>query len=351
MTNDQPAAPAEPVAEAVPVPAAPAPAPDGALPPARFAELFAQLAQAVSRVVVGQEDLVDEVLTALLARGHVLIEGVPGLGKTLLVRALARVLACTFKRIQFTPDLMPSDVTGGSIFDSRENVFRFVPGPVFTQILLADEINRAPAKTQSALLEAMQERQVTIDGTPRVLPRPFVTLATQNPVESQGTYALPEAQLDRFLFKVLVRYPAAALEKEILKLHIAGLDPADLGRVGLQPLADEALLVAMQECADRVRVDEQILDYIVALVAATRTHRAVFLGASPRASVALVAASRVRAAADGRDYVVPDDVKDHARSVLRHRVFLHPDAELEGLAADDVIEQLLREVPVPRSAA
>jgi MoxR-like ATPase len=222
---------------------------------------------------------------------------------------------------------------------------------VFTQILLADEINRAPAKTQSALLEAMQERQVTIDGRARTLPRPFITLATQNPIESQGTYALPEAQLDRFLFKLLVKHPTAEVEKSILKLHLAGLDPADFGRVGLQPVVDVPTIIAMQQCVEAVQIDDAILDYVVRLVGATRTHRSVFLGASPRASVALVSAARVRAAAEGRNFVVPDDVKDHAPAVLRHRISLHPDAELEGVSADEVVDVILRDVPVPRSAA
>jgi MoxR-like ATPase len=329
---------------------APSAALESPVSPANFAEQYQRVASAISKVLVGQEALIDEVLIALFARGHVLIEGVPGLGKTLLVRALARTLNCTFKRIQFTPDLMPSDVTGGNIFDSRENKFQFVYGPVFTQILLADEINRAPAKTQAALLEAMQERQVTIDGTARPLPRPFITLATQNPIESQGTYALPEAQLDRFLFKVVVKHPSPEMEKEILRLHLAGLDPSDFGRVGLEPLLDENVVIGMQEHVNSVRVDESMLDYIVRLVGGTRTHRSVYLGASPRASVALVSAARVRAAVEGRDFVVPDDVKDHAPSALRHRLSLHPDAELEGVSADEVIESLLKEVPVPRSA-
>ena len=315
-----------------------------------FAQTYDRLKQALCAVIVGQEDVVEGVLTALFARGHVLIEGVPGLGKTLLVRALARTLLCTFKRIQFTPDLMPSDVTGGSVFDTRENQFRFVQGPVFTQILLADEINRAPAKTQAALLEAMQERQVTVDGHPLLLPRPFITLATQNPIESQGTYALPEAQLDRFLFKLVMRHPLPDAEREILRLHIAGLDPADFSRVGLLPMVDAPQVLALQALADSVHVDEAVLDYVVRVVQATRVHRSVFLGASPRASVALVAAARVQAASEGRAFVVPDDVKSHAYAVLRHRLSLQPDAELEGVSPDEVVEAILREVPVPRSA-
>ncbi len=316
-----------------------------------FAQTYQSLHQAIGRVVVGQAEVVDGVLCALFARGHVLIEGVPGLGKTLLVRALAKTLDCQFKRIQFTPDLMPSDVTGGSIFDSRENQFRFVQGPVFTQILLADEINRAPAKTQAALLEAMQERQVTVDGRTLPLPRPFITLATQNPIESQGTYALPEAQLDRFLFKLLVQYPALSDERGILRLHLAGLDPADFSRVGLEPLVNVEQLLALQAIIDTVTVDDAVVDYVVRLVHATRSHRAVQLGASPRASVALIAAGRVRAAAEARSFVVPDDIKAFAAEVFRHRITLLPDAELEGLTADEVVAAILREVPVPKSEA
>ena len=314
-----------------------------------FAQVFSQLTAAVATVVVGQQKLVDEVLVALFARGHVLIEGVPGLGKTLLVRALGRVLACQFKRIQFTPDLMPSDVTGGNIFDTRENQFRFVAGPVFTQILLADEINRAPAKTQAALLEAMQERQVTVDGKGMALPQPFLCLATQNPIESQGTYALPEAQLDRFLFKLQVLHPALEDEKAIVRLHLHGLDPADFARVGLEPLVDAPQILQLQDVAARVQVAEPVLDYAVRLVHATRGHRQVLLGASPRASIALIAAARVRAAAEGRTFVVPDDVTDHAPAVLRHRLSLHPDADLEGTTPDEVVEDVLREVAVPRT--
>ncbi|MCB9590152.1 MAG: MoxR family ATPase [Polyangiaceae bacterium] len=305
----------------------------------------------MSRVLVGQDDIVEHVLTASLARGHVLIEGVPGLGKTLLVRALSHVLGAGFKRIQFTPDLMPSDVTGGNVFDQSKGQFMFMPGPVFTQLLLADEINRAPAKTQSALLEAMQDRSVTADGETRHLPEPFLVIATQNPVESQGTYPLPEAQLDRFLIKVHVTHPTQAAEQQILTNYLHGFDPANLDRVGLQQVLSVEQLLEMQSALNSVRVDPEIVAYVTDIVGRTRSHRAVYLGASPRASIGLLTTARARAAAEGRDFVVPDDVKVFAPGVLRHRLILHPDAELEGTTADDCVEGILREAPVPRTAA
>ncbi|MEZ4374938.1 MAG: MoxR family ATPase [Polyangiaceae bacterium] len=305
----------------------------------------------MSRVLVGQDDIVEHVLTASLARGHVLIEGVPGLGKTLLVRALSHVLGAGFKRIQFTPDLMPSDVTGGNVFDQSKGQFLFMPGPVFTQLLLADEINRAPAKTQSALLEAMQDRSVTADGETRALPEPFLVIATQNPVESQGTYPLPEAQLDRFLIKVHVTHPSQAAEQQILTNYLHGFDPANLDRVGLQQVLSVEQLLEMQRTLNSVRVDPEIVAYVTDIVGRTRSHRAVYLGASPRASIGLLTTARARAAAEGRDFVVPDDVKMFAPGVLRHRLLLHPDAELEGTTADDCVEGILREAPVPRTAA
>jgi MoxR-like ATPase len=310
----------------------------------RFERIHAE----ITRVVIGQDELVSQTLIALLGRGHVLIEGAPGLGKTLLVRVLGEVLGCAFKRIQFTPDLMPSDVTGGNIFNQKLDAFEFVAGPVFTQLLLADEINRAPAKTQSALLEAMQEHTISVDGTTRSLPRPFFVIATQNPLESQGTYPLPEAQLDRFLFKLFVRHPSAEMEKAILMNHQAGFDAVALERSRLQRLATPADLLAMTEASAGVRVAEPLLDYIIEIVGRTRTHRFLTYGASPRASIALLNVSRVHAVVRGRDFVVPDDIKELAAPVLRHRVGLHPDAEIEGVTTDDCVSDVLRETPVPK---
>ncbi len=316
-----------------------------------FSQLFKRAADEVSRAVVGQRDTVEHVLIAILARGHVLIEGVPGLGKTLLVRALSHVIGASFKRIQFTPDLMPSDVTGGNVFNVKEAQFLFVPGPVFTQLLLADEINRAPAKTQSALLEAMQDRSVTADGVTRSLPNPFFVIATQNPVESQGTYPLPEAQLDRFLMKIQVHHPSRKTEKTVLEYYLHGFDPAELERIGLERVVSVEQLLGMQEYLSQVRAEGEILEYMVDIVARTRQNAAIYLGASPRATIGLLIASRARAASEGRDFVVPDDVKALAPAVLRHRLVLHPDAELEGTSSDDVVELILREAPVPKTAA
>jgi len=319
--------------------------------PQNYAEAFEAVSGEIGKVLIGQADVVEHVLYAILARGHVLIEGVPGLGKTLLVRSLGRVLGCDFKRIQFTPDLMPSDVTGGNVFDQRQNAFNFLPGPVFTQLCLADEINRAPAKTQASLLEAMQDRSVSADGLTRPLPEPFFVIATQNPVESQGTYPLPEAQLDRFMMKIHVGHPTVDTEKAILSNYVRGFDPGRLEAAGVNTLLSAEHVVAMQQALGAVRVDDGILDYITDIVGRTRRHRSVYLGASPRASIALLKVGRARAAAEGRDFVIPDDIKQLAPPVLRHRLILHPDAEIEGVTPDDCIDGILREANVPRTAA
>ncbi len=310
--------------------------------------VFERAQNEIGKVVIGQEELVEGTLIAVFCEGNVLIEGVPGLGKTLLVNALSRVLDCDFRRIQFTPDLMPSDVTGHSIYDMRENKFNFNRGPVFTNLLLADEVNRAPAKTQSALLEAMQERQVTVDGVTYRLDRPFITIATQNPLEQEGTYPLPEAQLDRFMFKLLVDYPALEQEASILGLFARGKDTRNLDVFDVTPVVAAEQIPLIQDLCKTVIVENSIIHYITNLITRTRSWPTVEVGASPRAGVNLLIASRALAAARGRDYVIPDDIKQLAPWVLRHRLRLRPDAEFEGIQVDDVIREVLETVESPR---
>ena len=300
----------------------------------------------IGKAVVGQEAVVSGLVIALLCRGHVLLEGVPGVAKTLLVRTLAAALQLEFKRVQFTPDLMPGDVTGSLVYDTRTAEFEFRAGPVFTNLMLADEINRTPPKTQAALLEAMEERQVSVDGEPRPLPDPFIVAATQNPIEYEGTYQLPEAQLDRFLLKLNVPLPPRDQEVAILGRHAHGFDPRDLSAV--RPVATGADLQAARQAVQGVLVADEVLGYIVDIVRATRQSPSLQLGVSPRGATALLAAARSWAWLSGRGYVTPDDVKAMARPVLRHRVGLRPEAELEGATPDGVLDGILASVPVPR---
>jgi MoxR-like ATPase len=309
---------------------------------------LAALRTEVGKAVVGQDAAVTGLVIALLCRGHVLLEGVPGVAKTLLVRSFAAALALQSKRVQFTPDLMPGDITGSLVYDARTAEFEFREGPVFTNLLLADEINRTPPKTQAALLEAMEERQVSVDGTPRPLPQPFLVAATQNPVEYEGTYPLPEAQLDRFLIKLTMPVPGRDDEIGLLARHAAGFDPRDLAGAGLGPVAGSADLDAARQAALAVAVRPDVMSYIVDVCRATRQSPSLRLGVSPRGATALLATSRAWAWLAGRHYVIPDDVKALARPTLRHRIQLRPEAELEGATPDGVLDGVLASVPVPR---
>jgi MoxR-like ATPase len=302
----------------------------------------------VGKAVIGQDAAVSGLVIALVCRGHVLLEGVPGIAKTLLARTFCRALELRTTRVQFTPDLMPGDVTGSLVYDARTAEFSFRPGPVFTNLLLADEINRTPPKTQASLLEAMEERQVSVDGTPRPLPDPFLVAATQNPVEYEGTYPLPEAQLDRFLLKLVLPLPSRVEEIAVLARHADGFDPRDLAAAGVRPVANVRHLEVARNAARAVTVRPELQGYIVDLCRATRSSPAVRLGVSPRGATALMAASRAWAWLSGRDYVLPDDVKALARPTLRHRIGLRAEAELEGATADGVLDSVLASVPVPR---
>jgi MoxR-like ATPase len=315
----------------------------------RAAELLGQLREEIGRAVVGQKEVIDQVIVTLVASGHVLIEGVPGLGKTLLVRALAQALSLNQARVQFTPDMMPSDITGHAVLNPVTHELRIVRGPVFTNILLADEINRAPAKTQSALLEVMQEYQVTLEGQTHPLPKPFIVLATQNPVETEGTYPLPEAQLDRFLLKIEIGYPTSEDEVAVVLRTTTGQPGDQLPLADVKPRLNERMVLSLQQIAARQRVDEKVIDYAVRIVRATRDWPGLAVGSGSRGAIALARAARVAALMEARDYVTPDDIKKFALPALRHRVALTPDALLEGRKCADLLNAVVESVPAPRA--
>jgi MoxR-like ATPase len=314
----------------------------------RVKEAYDLLCTEAARAVVGQDHVLREMVIALLVRGHVLLEGVPGTAKTLAAKTLAHLISADFKRVQFTPDLMPSDIVGTQVYDVTSGKFYLKRGPVFSNIVLADEINRAPAKTQAALLEAMEERQVTIEGDRYELPEPFMVLATENPVEYEGTYPLPEAQLDRFLFKTVVDYPPLAAEEEILRRYHAGFDVHKLAQAGLTPVVTPTDLEELRAEVTAVTVEPGIIHYIAAIAAASRTASDLALGDSPRASIAMLLASKAWAAMQGRSYVIPDDVKSLVLPISRHRILVKPEAEIEGLNADTIMKRILGTVQVPR---
>jgi MoxR-like ATPase len=312
-----------------------------------FSNLSTHVRQQLSNAIIGQREVVDHLLLVLVCGGHAVIEGVPGLAKTLAVKALARTCGLRFQRIQCTPDLMPADITGTNVFNLSDNTFHFHPGPVFTDILLVDEINRTPPRTQAALLEAMEERQVTLDGVRHPLPENFTVLATQNPIEFEGTYPLPEAQLDRFLLKIRIGYPSESEEVEIISRYDKGFDPRRLDEIEIAACDGSLLPAARREIAG-VKAEPSLFSYLVSLIRRTRDWPSLSLGASPRAAVGLFFVARAMAAMDGRDYLLPDDIKAAALPVLRHRVLLKPEADLEGLTPDLIVQQVLASVEVPR---
>jgi MoxR-like ATPase len=315
----------------------------------KLKETLVRAREEIAKVIIGQDQVIDSALIAIFTGHHALIEGVPGVAKTLLVRTLAHVLGCEFSRIQFTPDLMPADVTGTHVFNMQKNSFSLVKGPIFTTFLLADEINRAPAKTQSALLQAMQERTVTIDRRTHALPDNFTVFATQNPIEYQGTYPLPEAQVDRFMLRIPMLHPDRDEELTLARRMLGKESPEAVLKSGaVQPVITAEALTALRQQLEEIRVKEELVAYLVDIVRQTREHQGVLVGAGPRATQALLLSSRAAATLDGRDFVTPDDIKKMAVSVLGHRIILRPEYEIEGLAIEEVIEQILQEVTVPR---
>jgi MoxR-like ATPase len=311
-------------------------------------QVFQSIQAELHKAIQGQNDLIDHILIGLFSEGHILIEGVPGLGKTLLINALCTIIGAKFKRIQFTPDLMPSDIIGTTVFNTETSNFQVKIGPVFTNLLLADEINRAPAKTQSALLQAMQERTVNIDGVDYPLGEFFICFATQNPIEMEGTYPLPEAQKDRFLMKLFIDYPSLEEEQEILKAYRSGFTADRIQSAGLRQIISIEEILAIKEFMKTVTVDDKIICYITNIVAATRGFTGIEVGSSPRGSVALFQTARIRALFNGRNFVTPDDVKDMVLPALRHRIIIDPEAEIEGEKADDFLQRIIEKIEVPR---